>query len=52
MCVLVRSVCCTEKHFDRRIGCSHRDSQSKQGKTRNRLIKKAKTNGDELGFLW
>ena len=23
-----------------------------QGKTRNRLIKKAKTNGDELGFLW
>jgi len=23
-----------------------------QGKTRNRLIKKAKTNGDDLGFLW
>jgi hypothetical protein len=23
-----------------------------QGKMRNRLIKKAKTNGDELGFLW
>ena len=22
------------------------------GKTRNRLIKKAKTNGDDLGFLW
>lgn len=23
-----------------------------QGKLRNRLIKKAKTNGDKLGFLW
>jgi hypothetical protein len=23
-----------------------------QGKMRNRIIKKAKTNGDELGFLW
>lgn len=23
-----------------------------QGKMRNRVIKKAKTNGDELGFLW
>lgn len=28
------------------------NAREPQGKTRNRLIKKAKTNGDELGFLW